>query len=198
VTAVARTPQKLDLFMVGHDGGVYTAAWDQAGTGGWRGWWKILDLVARPGSRIAAVARDAGKLDIFAVREDGVVLTAAWEHKVANGAWRGWWPVAGLTTFKETPVTAVSRGPGKLDVFVVGSDSGVHTAAWDQNVAGGKWRGPWQVGNLVAHPRSVVAAVSREPEKLDIFAIRDNGEMSTAAWDLHAANGQWQGWWKIG
>jgi hypothetical protein len=39
----------------------------------------------------------------------------------------------------------VSRDPNKLDVFVVGNDGQVYTAAWDHNVSQGKWRGWWKI-----------------------------------------------------
>ena len=199
VTAVSRAPNKLDVFMVGKDGGVYTAAWESGvANGEWRGWWRIADMVSTPGAYVAAVARDPEKLDIFVVRTDGAVSSAAWDRKVANGAWRGWWSVAGGETTVATPITAVSRHPNKLDVFMVGKDGGVYTAAWELGVANGAWRGWWRVRDLVAFSSSAVAAVARDPDKLDIFAVRTDGQMSTAAWDHHAANGEWTGWWRIG
>jgi len=199
VTAVARAPHKLDVFMVGKDGGVYTAAWEYNVEGGaWRGWWRIKDLVAPPGSYVAAVSRHPDKLDVFAVRTDGAILSAAWDRSVENGAWRGWWSVAGGHTTPGVAVTALSRAPDKLDVFVVRSNGGVYTAAWERGVQDGEWRGWWRVKDLVAHPASVVAAVSRDPEKMDIFAVRDDGQMSTAAWDRSVADGAWRGWWRIG
>jgi hypothetical protein len=199
VTAVSRAPNKLDVFMVGNDGGVYTAAWEHGVAGGaWRGWWRVRDMIAVPGSYVAAVARDPEKLDIFAVRTDGAISTAAWDRQVANGAWRGWWSVAGGQAAPAAPVTVVSRHPNKLDVFVVGRSGGVFTAAWEHGVASGAWRGWWRIRDLVAFPASAVAAVARDPNKLDVFAVRNDGQMSTAAWDHAVADGAWRGWWRIG
>ena len=40
VAAVARDPNKPDIFAAGNDGKTYTAAWDQFVAGAqWRGWW---------------------------------------------------------------------------------------------------------------------------------------------------------------
>ena len=144
------------------------------------------------------MARAPGKLDVFSVRNDGAISGAAWDHQMAGGEWQGWWSVAGGETLPGTPVTAVSRHPDRLDVFVVGKDGGVYTAAWDQHVAGGQWRGWRRVRDLTAFQGSAVAAVARDPEKLDIFAVRTDGQMSAAGWDHEAANGEWQGWWRIG
>jgi len=199
ITAVSRAPNKLDVFMVGQDGGVYTAAWEyNVARSAWRGWWRIKDLESLPGSYVAAVSRHPDKLDVFAVRTDGAILTAAWEQGVANSAWRGWWSVANGHTTPGVPVTAVSRHPDRLDVFVIRNDGGVYTAAWGQDVQNGAWRGWWRVKDLVAYPTSAVAAVSRDPNKLDIFAVRNDGQILTAAWDRYVAEGAWQGWWRIG
>jgi CubicO group peptidase (beta-lactamase class C family) len=161
ISAVSRDPEKLDLFLVSTDGGVYTAAWDQNVAGGWRGWWRIGDLRARPGSPVAAVSRDPGKLDVFVAGDDGKTYTAAWDQNVAGG-WRGWWNILTGAIPAGGSISAVSRDPEKLDVFLVSTDGGVYTAAWDQTVAGG-WRGWWRIGNLQAHPGAPVGVVVTRP-----------------------------------
>ena len=57
VTAVARTSNKLDVF-VGGDGFVYTAAWEGGvNNNAWAGWWRIGTLGSIPGSRVSVVTR---------------------------------------------------------------------------------------------------------------------------------------------
>jgi hypothetical protein len=202
VTVVARSPHQLDVFVTGLDGGIYTAAWNGKADGKWHGWWRIGTLVAAPGTRVTAVARAANKLDIFAVRKGsglyGGIWTAAWDRNVENGKWRGWWRIGGETALLGSAVGVVARDANKLDVFVVGKNGGVYSAAYDRNVAQGQWRGWWRIRDLVAHPGSAVAAVARDSKKLDIFAVRTDGQMSTAAWDAQVTNGEWRGWWRIG
>ena len=127
------------------------------------------------------MSRHPDKLDVFAVRTDGAIFSAAWDHNVENGAWRGWWSVAGGQTTPGVPVTALSRAPDKLDVFVVRSNGEATprrgSAAWERGVQDGAWRGWWRVKDLVAYPGSAVAAVSRDPDKLDIFAVRNDGQI---------------------
>ena len=88
---------------------------------------------------------------------DGAVMTAAWEQDVADGAWRGWWPITDGVTVPGGWVTAVARAPHKLDVFMVGQDGGVYTAAW------GIQRRAWRVARLVAHqgPRGHTGIICR-------------------------------------
>ena len=65
VAAVARASDKLDIFIIGKEGGVWTAAWEKSG--GWNAWKKVANGRAAPGSSIAAVSRAPTKLDIFIV-----------------------------------------------------------------------------------------------------------------------------------
>jgi hypothetical protein len=198
VSAVSRHPGKLDIFLVSNDGGVYTAAWDATvAAGQWRGWWRIHNLAAKPGSPVAAVARESNKLDIFVAGADGKTYSAAWDAAVANGQWRGWWNILTGALPAGGQITSVSRAPEKLDIFLVSHDGGIYTAAWDANVANGQWRGWWRIGNGVAAPGAVVAAVARHPHKLDVFVIGTDNHIYTAAWDANVADGQWRGWWKI-
>jgi hypothetical protein len=198
ITAVSRDPNKLDIFIVSTDGGIYTAAWDQhVASAQWRGWWRIGNLKAVPGAPVAAVARDHNKLDIFVAADDGKTYTAAWDQNVASGQWRGWWNVLTGAIPAGGAITAVSRDPNKLDIFIVSTDGGIYTAAWDQHVANAQWRGWWRIGNLKAVPGAPVAAVARDHNKLDIFVAADDGKTYTAAWDQNVSNGQWRGWWNI-
>ena len=198
ITSVSRDPNKLDIFLVSTDGGVYTAAWDQnVANAQWRGWWRIGNLVARPGSTVSVVARAPNKLDIFVAGNDGKTYTAAWDQFVAGAQWRGWWNILTGAIPPGGTISAVSRDPNKLDVFLVSTDGGVYTAAWDQNVANAQWRGWWRVGNVTAEPGAAVAAVARDPNKLDIFAAGNDGKTYTAAWDQFVAGAQWRGWWNI-
>lgn len=199
ITSVSRAPKRLDVFVVGADGTVYTAAWDEnVKDSEWRGWWPIQGMKTKPGSAVGAVSRAPNKLDVFVVGNDGHVYTAAWDHNVAQGKWRGWWQVGGMTAPPGGTVSAVSRDPNKLDVFVVGSDGRVYTAAWDQHVADAKWRGWWNIQEgKNCPPGALVSAVSRDPNKLDVFVVGNDGRIYTAAWDQHVGQAKWRGWWNI-
>jgi hypothetical protein len=199
VTAVARDPNKLDVFVVGLDGGVWTAAWDQnVAHGQWRGWWRIGNVQAAQGSPIAVVARDPNKLDVFVIGADGGIYTAAWDQHAANAQWRGWWRITSGQVPLTSSVAAVARDPNKLDVFTIGADGGIYTAAWDQFVSNAEWRGWWRITNGLVASNAPVTAVARDPNKLDVFTIGLDGGLWTAAWDQFAANARWRGWWRIG
>ena len=72
----------------------------------------------------------------------GRVLTAAWEPAFTDG-WHGWWNLNGGLSAHGTLVTAASRQPDFLDVFTIGLDGRVWTAAWSPGQA---WAGWWPMG----------------------------------------------------
>jgi hypothetical protein len=195
ITAVSRNVDKLDVFAVGTDGHAYTAAWEPAFADGWHGWWRVGDISLPQGSRIGAVSRSPDKLDVFATDTAGVVRTAAWEPAFADG-WHGWWEIRGGRAAPGATVTAVSRNVDKLDVFVVGTDGGIWTAAWEPAFTDG-WHGWWRIGNITAPPGAAIHAVSRSTDKLDIFVTANDGGIYTAAWEPLFTDG-WHGWWRVG
>jgi hypothetical protein len=194
VTVVSRNTDKLDVFVVGTDGHVYTAAWEPGFPDGWHGWWRIGDICVPPGAPISAVSRSADKLDIFVTDENGVIMTAAWEPAFTDG-WHGWWKLNGGRAAPGAYVTAVSRSTDKLDVFVIGTDSRVYTAAWEPSFPDW-WHGWWAIGDIRVPQGAPVHAVSRSTDKLDIFVTDERGVIMTAAWEPSFSD-WWHGWWEL-
>jgi Thermolysin metallopeptidase, alpha-helical domain/Thermolysin metallopeptidase, catalytic domain/Protealysin propeptide len=194
VTVVSRNTDKLDAFVVGTDGRVYTAAWEPSFPDWWHGWWPIGDIRVPQGARVCAVSRSADKLDIFVTDINGVILTAAWEPAFTDG-WHGWWPLNGGRAAPGAPVNAVSRSADKLDVFVAGTDGRVYTAAWEPSFPDW-WHGWWAIGDIRVPQGAPVHAVSRSADKLDIFVTDVNGAILTAAWEPSFPD-WWHGWWAL-
>jgi hypothetical protein len=152
---------------------------------------------------VYTVSRSTDKLDIFATDENGVIQTAAWEPSFSE--WSEWRQVAGGVAAFGSHVTAVSRSTDKLDIFVsrvvfvldgnnyVTTAGGVVTSAWEPGFA--DWR-PWRLvaDGGDANWASPVAAVSRNTDKLNIFATAANGVVQTAAWEPDFG-ADWHGWW---
>ena len=70
----------------------------------------------------AAAARDADRIDLFAISTDGVLRHRWWDGK----RWVEWRDVAGAPHGGRA-VTCVWSG-GRLDVFLWGADGGLHYA----------------------------------------------------------------------
>ncbi|MFN0102286.1 MAG: LamG-like jellyroll fold domain-containing protein [Bryobacteraceae bacterium] len=199
VEVVSRHPDKLDIFLTGFDRNPYTGAWEDGHESRqWMGFWKIQSLLVPDDAPVTAVARDPGKLDIFATGSDGGVYTAAWDANLADQGWQGWRRIGDLTVKPGSPVSAVSRDSNKLDIFVAGNDGKVYTAAWDAHAANQQWMGWWTILDAQVPAGAHVTAVSRHPNKLDVFVVASNQGAFTAAWELGVNGSQWMGWWRIG
>ena len=194
VTVVSRSTDKLDAFVVGTDGRVYTAAWEPSFPDWWHGWWPIGDIRVPQGASVHAVSRSTDKLDIFVTDVNGVILTAAWEPSFTDG-WHGWWELNGGRAAPGAPVTVVARSTDKLDAFVVGNDGRVYTAAWEPSFPDW-WHGWWPIGDIRVPQGASVHAVSRSTDKLDIFVTDVNGVILTAAWEPSFTD-WWHGWWEL-
>jgi len=194
VTCVSRGVNKLDVFVVGTDGHVFTSAWDPAVSANWSSWIQIGNVKLPAGVPIHVVSRATDKLDIFATDSTGVVRTAAWEPAFTDG-WHGWWDVLNGRAAPGAPVTAVSRGPNKLDIFVVGTDGHVWTAAWD-HASSPNWHGWISIGSALFPGGAAIHAVSRSLDKIDIFGTDISGVVRTAAWEPAFRDG-WHGWWEM-
>lgn len=187
VTAVSRRPGQVDLFTVGTDRSVYTAAWNS--TDDWRGWWAVPGVSAPPGSPVTAVSRRADFIDLFVSDDTGRIMTSAWQP---GHTWNNWGHVQGGQTAPGGWVTAASRSTDLLDVFVVGTDSQLYSAAWDP---GHGWAGWWQLNAAKGwRPGAAVPVACRSANMLDIFMVDPSNHVQTLAW---APGGNWGGPWAL-
>jgi hypothetical protein len=145
-----------------------------------------------------AIARGKDLLDLVATDTSGRVWAARWAPSAYARTWDRWRPVLTDIAASNTPVKVVARDANKLDVFVASNDGKTCTAAWDQNVANGQWRGWWNILTGAVPAGGAITAVARDPGKLDIFMVSTDGGIYTAAWDQNVASAQWRGWWRIG
>jgi hypothetical protein len=81
-----------------------------------------------------------------------------------------------------SPVAAVSRNPNQLDLFICGNDGRVYTSWWtggsDWSGLGDNWR---NIGGIFP-AASPVAAVSRNPNQLDLFIRGYDGRAYSSWW----------------
>ncbi len=141
---------------------------------------------------VTAVSSQTDRLDVFTVDKSQWIRTAFWEPGMTEW-FQGWLHVLGGQTKPGSPVTAVSRRPGHLDVFVVDLNNRVCTAARDP---GGDWKGWWAIGDLMVPQGGYIGAVSRSIDQLDIFAVDVEGRTMTASWAPWHPNG-WSEWREI-
>jgi hypothetical protein len=196
VTAVARTPNHLDLFVVGNDGRVYTSWWQDGSD--WTGRndnWDAIGGFFPAAAPVSAVARTPDHLDLFVVGNDGRVYTSWWQD---GSDWTGrndsWEPIGGFFP-AGAPVSAIARTPDHLDLFVVGNDGRVYTSWWQD---GSDWTGRndnWDAIGGFFPAGAPVAAVARVPNHLDLFVVGNDGRVYTSWWqdgsDWTGRNDNW-------
>jgi len=72
---------------------------------------------------------------------------------------------------------------------------------WKQRGSSNSWAGSGRRRSHVqggkTSKNAKVASVSRDPSKLDVFVVGNNGIVYTAPWDQNVFQGKWRGWWKI-
>jgi hypothetical protein len=133
-------------------------------------------------SCLAAVAREANRLDVFGAGDDGI--------------WHSWWNGQKwqrdeliLEGGFQSPPAAVSWSAGRLDLFAVGWDGAMWHTFWDGGAPWADWK---SLGGSFTSPP---AAVSREKNRIDVFALGLERAMWHNSWDGGAA---WAGWKSLG
>jgi IgA Peptidase M64 len=104
-------------------------------------------------------------------------------------------PLVTLQGRDRTPISAVARASGQLDVFAAASDGRTMSDWWDQHSG---WAGWFQISGGVASPGgagSPITAAARSPAHLDVFTVGTDDHVYTAWWD--AADG-WSAWGRLG
>ena len=131
VTAVARYPFHLDLFMVGTDNRVYSCWWDERG--GWHNWFAVGNLVCRPDSTVTVVSRFPDQLDLFTTASDGKIMSDWWNTRTG---WGNWFQVSGGVASAGSAVTAIARYSHHLDLFVISTDNRIYSTWWREGQCG--------------------------------------------------------------
>jgi len=140
----------------------------------------LATLQARAKTPIHVVARYPEHLDVFAVASNGRTMSNWWD---AASGWAGWFHLSGGIASPGgpgSPVTAIARYSGHLDVFTVGTDNRVYSAWWDVSSGWSSW---FRIGSLVARPGSTVNVVSRYTDHLDLFTSASDGRTMSTWWD---------------
>jgi hypothetical protein len=190
ITAIARTPQDIDLVYMASDNSIKHIAWP-APTGGWT----RPNIVAEAGdaalaSRIAVCARTSSILHAFWIRQNGDVRT--------NSFMQGYWRAEHKQTISNSAsptggISAVSRDQNKLDIVWVSSTGQVMTTYWNQS-APAAWTGrayPLTDPNTAFTGTIVtpgnITLLSRNPLQLDVFWHARDGSMRTNYWNQYSA-----------
>lgn len=192
ITAVARQSTMLDVFSVGQNGRVYTAAWDQNvdGGNGFRGWWQVGTASVPAGGRVAPVAMASNKLQIFVVDKNNAIKTSYWDGN-AQGTWSAWAGVQGGAAASGSELAAIKRSNGNVSLACVGQDGHMYTAEGSFS----SWAGWWDRGDAGDGPFTQVSAVARDASNSDYLAVSASGNVWHRAYNTSTG---WTAWTQIG
>jgi hypothetical protein len=142
--------------------------------GQWMSGWESIGTVPGAGS-IAAVSWGSGRFDLFARGSNNEVL-----HKFFGGAWgpgsmTAAWEFIG-TVPGNGPITTVSWGSGRFDLFARGSNNGVLHKFFGGAWGPGSMTAAWESIGTVAGA-SPITAVSWGSGRFDLFAWDSNTEV---------------------
>ncbi|RYP63901.1 hypothetical protein DL769_006830 [Monosporascus sp. CRB-8-3] len=141
--------------------------------------WEILP-VSGWSSLPEAVSWGPNHIDLFALGRENSCYHTSWD----GNSWSDWQNLGGYFT---SSIKAVTWGPGRIDLFGRGADmAGWHTW-WD----GSGWAEWVTLGGdpiLGGWLNSGVEAVSRDANRLDIFALGTDNTCLHKSW-----NGSWTG-----
>jgi hypothetical protein len=188
VTAASRTADTLDVFVIGDDGQVCAASWDQSA--GWSpdGFQPTgPEVFDGAHQRVAAVQREPESLDLYVIGGTGQVVTTRWTQ---DNGWAGSWSQPlGNAVFDAAhqQLAVVPRATGELDLFAIGNDGLVWTT-FDPSTD--DWF-PLPGSMAFDAARQRVAAVSTGPNRLDLFVIGSDHQV----WSIFRNAKGWDADW---
>ena len=185
----------LDVFWIGPDGGVGTT-WANPGID--NGNWNMPSAIgsphaARSVSPISAVTRMEGAVDVFWIGPDGAVATTWVNPNIDNGNWHPAFPITPPGAARQnSPIAAIARLVGALDVFWIGPDGAVATTWANPNIDNGNWHPAFPITPPgAAAPDSAISAITRLEGALDVFWIGPDGAVATTWANPNIDNGNW-------
>lgn len=139
VTLVSCLQDRMDAFMVGLDGQVYTSSW-WPGSTSWSIWRPITGLTVAACARVTAISPVPGAIEIFAVGRDGFIY---WARSIVGTAttintWGNWYPTdKTFRTVLHAHICALSDTSGHVFLFAADHRGRVYENLW----TGASWSG---------------------------------------------------------
>jgi hypothetical protein len=195
LASVSRLPGLADVFWIGPDGGVGTNfANPTVDNGDWHTPFPIAPpRAARADSPVAAVTRFNGAVDVFWIGPDGAVVTTWFNPALDSGHWHTPFPITPPGAARaNSPLAAVTRLNGLLDVYWIGPDGAIATNFANPTLQNGVWQRPFAISPPnAAGPNSPIAAVTRFSGAVDVFWIGPDGAVATTWFNPALDSGHW-------
>jgi hypothetical protein len=122
--------------------------------------WRDIGGVLPVGAPVSAVSRNPNQMDLFICGDEGHVYTFFIDGQDWSGLGNNWRDIGGIFPVG-APVSAVSRNPNQMDLFIGGDDRNVYTSWWSRGRTGPASR---TTGATSVHRRCQIAADLQIPE----------------------------------
>ena len=132
---------------------------------------------------LAVISRGVNLLDVFAKDDDGSVLWKVWNGSI----WTDWMDLGGDIIWEPT---AVTWGPGRIDVLGLGNDQRLWQRTWTPSTNWQPWRSTGG-GQVQWTP----TAISRGVGELDVFAVDTAEQVVQRHFDVDTG---WTEWVRLG
>ncbi len=149
--------------------------------------WRAFELSgagsADPKTRVAAVSRIPGSMELWWIAPNGSVQAAYWYE---GGNWQRYELAPQGSAAPGGGIDAVSRIPGSMEVWWVGSNGSIQAAFWYE---GGSWQRYELAPAGSASLGGALSAVSRISNSMELWWIGSNGSIQANYW---YEGGNWQ------
>jgi hypothetical protein len=172
----------VDVVVRGTDNGLYLTQWDGSSWSGWRG------LGGPPGGGVrgdpAVVRTSTTRIDAFVRGADDKL----WQITSTDGgaSWGAWFKAVGDEGVLASGPDVSSRGEGRFDVFVAGTDGQVYQRFYENG-----WNHAWLPhGAPGANLGSGPTTVSWDSVRVDVFVRGADSRLWHRGWD----GSSWSSW----
>jgi hypothetical protein len=190
--SVIRVNEKMNGFIVGTDGRVYSS-WQSSIGGGWGGWVQVgSGGPAFVGTPFVRTYDDRGAMTAFVTGSDGRLYTS-WQP-TAGSAWVPWVPIGGNAFLAGSPaiVTALN---GTMNAFATSADGRVFTT-WQPSPGSG-WTTLVPVGGESRAFTGRPAALASGSSGAMAAFVTDEDSRTYTSWQPSAGS-SWHSWVPVG
>ncbi len=148
----------------------------------WRGFELAPARVARAKAAIAAVSRVPDSMEIWWVSDNGSIQGAKWYDSIPSTPWHHYPFAPSDSASPAGGIAAVSRVPGSMEVWWVGTDGSVKGAKWYDTTPPTAWQHYDLAPPGSASLSSGVGAVSHSPGSMEVWWVGTDGSVKGAKW----------------
>ena len=187
---VAWGANRLDVFVLGTNRGLYHKWWDGSAWGPSLGGYEAMGGVCTSAPQV--VAWGPNRLDVFVTGTDSALYHKWWNGSSWGPSLTGYEAMGGVCLGDPR---VVSWGANRLDVFVVGTDRALYHKWWNGSAWGPSLTGYERMGGVCVGQPEVVAW---GPNRLDVFVIGTDRALYHKWWDGAAWRPSLTGYERLG